>query len=82
MSTSLFTAPDRSRSERTVTPRNRTRDMQLLPETLSRTRMQEHLREAESERLALRLLAARRMQRKAERASLRARRALAMAVMH
>ncbi len=56
--------------------------MQLIPEALARAHMHERLHEAESERTALRLVAARRMQRKAERASLRARRALAMAVMH
>jgi hypothetical protein len=61
--------------------RNRTREMQLLSETLSRARMQDRLCEAESARTARRLLAARRMQRRAERASRRARRALAVAVM-
>ncbi|WP_372454271.1 hypothetical protein [Streptomyces tardus] len=43
--------------------------------------MQDSLRQAESERTGHRLLTAQRMQRKAERASLRALRALAMAVM-
>lgn len=43
--------------------------------------MRERLQEAESERRAVHLVAARRLQRRAERASLRARRALAMAVM-
>jgi hypothetical protein len=43
--------------------------------------MHERLRDAERERRATRLVTARRMQRRAERASLRARRALAMAVM-
>ena len=60
---------------------NRTREMQLIPEALARAHMHERLREAERERPAARLVAARRMQRRAERASLRARRALAMAVM-
>lgn len=60
---------------------NRTRAMQLIPEALARAHMNERLREAEQERRAARLAAARRMQRRAERASLRARRALAMAVM-
>ncbi|MEU7158330.1 hypothetical protein [Streptomyces chrestomyceticus] len=60
---------------------NRTREMQLIPEALARAHMQQRLQEAESERRAQRLAAARRMQRRAERASLRARRALAMAVM-
>jgi len=60
---------------------NRNFAMQLIPEALARAHMHERLREAESERRAHRLAAARRMQRRAERASLRARRALAMAVM-
>ncbi|NYE42822.1 hypothetical protein HEB29_003833 [Streptomyces fulvorobeus] len=61
---------------------NRTREMQLIPEAMARAHMHDRLREAEAERQAVRLVAARRMQRRAERASLRARRALAMAVMH
>jgi hypothetical protein len=60
---------------------NRTLEMQLMPEALARVHMQQRLQEAEHERRSLRLLAARRLQRRAERASLRARRALAMAVM-
>ncbi|MEU0131495.1 MULTISPECIES: hypothetical protein [unclassified Streptomyces] len=60
---------------------NRTREMQLIPEALARAHMHDRLREAEEGRQALRMVAARRMQRRAERASLRARRALAMAVM-
>lgn len=61
---------------------NRTLEMQLMPEALARAHMHQRLREAEVERQALRMVAARRMQRRAERASMRARRALAMAVMH
>ncbi|WP_411141110.1 hypothetical protein [Streptomyces sp. x-80] len=60
---------------------NRNLEMQLMPEDLARAHMHERLQEAESERRAHRLAAARRMQRRAERASLRARRALAIAVM-
>ncbi|GLV76526.1 hypothetical protein ACH4VS_26725 [Streptomyces hygroscopicus] len=60
---------------------NRNREMQLIQEALARAHMHDRLHEAESERKAVRLAAARRMQRRAERASLRARRALAMAVM-
>ncbi|MFC6061037.1 hypothetical protein [Streptomyces ochraceiscleroticus] len=60
---------------------NRTREMQLIPEALARAHIHQRLSEAETERRALRLAAARRMQRRAERVSLRARRALAMAVM-
>ncbi|MEV6165332.1 hypothetical protein AB0L71_26080 [Streptomyces sp. NPDC052052] len=61
---------------------NRNREMQLIPEALARAHMHDRVREAEAQRHAVRLVAARRMQRRAERASMRARRALAMAVMH
>ncbi|TGB00604.1 hypothetical protein [Streptomyces sp. MZ04] len=61
---------------------NRTREMQLIPEAMARAHMHERMREADAQRPAARLVAARRMQRRAERASLRARRALAMAVMN
>ncbi|EST38556.1 hypothetical protein N566_06735 [Streptomycetaceae bacterium MP113-05] len=61
--------------------KNRTRQMQLMSESLARAQLQTRLYEAESERAALRVLRARRLQRRAERASLRARRAVAMAVM-
>ncbi|MEU6541131.1 hypothetical protein [Streptomyces sp. NPDC047000] len=60
---------------------NRTREMQLIPEALARAQMHERMHDAERERRAMSLVVARRMQRRAERASLRARRALAMAVM-
>ncbi|HET6858883.1 MAG TPA: hypothetical protein VFH94_17560 [Streptomyces sp.] len=60
---------------------NRTREMQLIPEALARAHMHELLREADAERQAVRLVAAQRLQRRAERTALRARRALAMAVM-
>jgi hypothetical protein len=60
---------------------NRTREMQLIPEAMARAHMRERLQEAERDRQAVRLVTARRMQRRAERASMRARRALAMAVM-
>ncbi len=60
---------------------NRNLEMQLMPEALARAQMHERLREAEHERRSRRLLRARRLQRRAERVSLRARRALAMAVM-
>ncbi|MCX2969632.1 MULTISPECIES: hypothetical protein [Streptomyces] len=82
MNDTLLPMADRRSPERSAAPQNRTRDMQLMPETLSRARMQDYLREVDSERVARRLVAARRMQRKAERASLRARRALARTVMH
>ncbi|MDJ1136648.1 hypothetical protein [Streptomyces iconiensis] len=71
----------RTHSDATAVRQNRTRDMQLLPESMARAQMQHRSREAESERRALRVVNARRLQRKAERATRRARRALAMAVM-
>ncbi|MGW0467083.1 hypothetical protein ACWDX6_17660 [Streptomyces sp. NPDC003027] len=74
--------PDVSTTGANASRQNRTREMQLIPEALARAHMHDLMREAEAERQALRLVAARRMQRRAERVSLRARRALAMAVMH
>lgn len=62
-------------------PENRSLQMQLIPEAMARAQMRERLYEAESERRAVHLVRARRLQRRAERASLRARRALALAVM-
>ncbi|MEV0220473.1 hypothetical protein [Streptomyces sp. NPDC050704] len=73
--------PDFTTTGASDSRQNRTREMQLIPEALARAHMHERLHEAEQERRAQRLMAARRMQRRAERASLRARRALAMAVM-
>ncbi|MFI7009163.1 hypothetical protein [Streptomyces sp. NPDC050145] len=74
--------PDFTTPGATDSRQNRTRQMQLIPEAMARAHMHERLSEAEAERQAMRLVVARRMQRRAERASLRARRALAMAVMH
>ncbi|MDR3084325.1 MAG: hypothetical protein LBV60_26000 [Streptomyces sp.] len=73
--------PDFTTSGANASRQNRTREMQLIPEAMARAHMRTQLHEAERERQALRLVVARRMQRRAERASLRARRALAMAVM-
>ncbi|UNS98836.1 hypothetical protein MMF93_21980 [Streptomyces tubbatahanensis] len=70
-----------SHSDATLVRQNRNRDMQLMPESLARVHIHDRLREADSERRALRLRTARRLQRRAERATLKARRALAMAVM-
>ncbi|UNO40039.1 hypothetical protein [Streptomyces sp. MST-110588] len=81
MNPTLTDTPAPANSGVLASRQNRTRDMQLMQEALARAHMHERLREAESERRAYRLAAARRMQRRAERASLRARRALAMAVM-
>ncbi|MEV8035456.1 hypothetical protein ACFYW8_14405 [Streptomyces sp. NPDC002742] len=73
--------PDFTTSGANDSRQNRTREMQLIPEALARAHMHERLHQAEGERQAVRLASARRMQRRAERASMRARRALAMAVM-
>ncbi|MFD5629276.1 MULTISPECIES: hypothetical protein [unclassified Streptomyces] len=76
-----FAIPDFTITDARDSRQNRTREMQLIPEALARAHMHERLHEAERERRAMRLATARRMQRRAERASMRARRALAMAVM-
>ncbi|MCF2529889.1 hypothetical protein [Yinghuangia soli] len=60
---------------------DRNRDMYLLHEALARAQMDERHREAELHRRAVHVRAARKMKRRAEVASLRARRALALAVM-
>ncbi|MFJ1704374.1 hypothetical protein [Kitasatospora sp. NPDC088346] len=60
---------------------NRTLEMHLLQESLARAHMQERLQEAEHQRVALQAHRAAKLVRKAERASLRARRALAVALM-
>lgn len=80
MTPSLSELPTRA-SDAIASNQNRTLEMQLMPEALARAQMQQRLQEAERERQSRRLLAAIRLQRRAERASLRARRALAMAVM-
>lgn len=74
--------PDVTISGANDSRQNRNREMQLIPEAMARAHMHDRLREADAERQAVRLITARRMQRRAERASMRARRALAMAVMH
>lgn len=56
---------------------NRTNEMQLLNEGLARAQSAELLREAEQRHRTQRLLAARRLSRKAEAAALRARLTLA-----
>ncbi|MEV7597858.1 hypothetical protein AB0O91_10800 [Kitasatospora sp. NPDC089797] len=60
---------------------NRTLEMQLLHESLARAHMQDRLHEAEEQRLVSRVARARRLRQRAERASLRARKALAVALM-
>jgi hypothetical protein len=73
--------PDLTTSGANDLRQNRTREMQLIPEALARAHMRERLHLAEQERRAMHMAVARRMQRRAERASMRARRALAIAVM-
>ncbi|MCQ6554402.1 hypothetical protein NPS70_14545 [Streptomyces sp. C10-9-1] len=74
--------PDATTIGANTSRQNRNREMQLIPEALARAHMHDRRQEADAGRQAARLLAARRMQRRAERVSMRARRALAMAVMH
>jgi hypothetical protein len=80
MTPSRNTLPPRT-SGAFASHQNRNLEMQLMPEALARAHMQQRLSEAEHERRSVRLLTARRLQRRAERASQRARRALAVAVM-
>ncbi|MEV1010298.1 hypothetical protein [Streptomyces sp. NPDC049881] len=82
------TAP-RAARPRTEDKLNRTSKLQLIQEAMARSHMSERIREAESQRTAHQLTVARRLERrsarllrKAERASHRARRALARTVMH
>ncbi|SCK12744.1 hypothetical protein H181DRAFT_00772 [Streptomyces sp. WMMB 714] len=79
--TAASETPDRTGIDANSSRQNRNREMQLMPESLARAHMNDRLHEAESQRRALRVTSARRLQRRAERASLRARRAIAMAVM-
>jgi hypothetical protein len=62
------------------TETNRSSVMNLMNEDLARAQMAARLGEAQSERLARRLIAARRMSRRAERAALQARLALARSI--
>jgi hypothetical protein len=79
--TPTYETTNRTSVEANASRQKRNRQMQLMPESLARAHMHDRLQEAETERRALRVTSARRLQRRAERASLRARRALAMAVM-
>ncbi|MEU9044231.1 MULTISPECIES: hypothetical protein [unclassified Kitasatospora] len=60
---------------------NRILEMQLLHESLARAHMQDRLHEAENQRLVSRVVRAHKLRQRAERASLRARKALAVALM-
>ncbi|NYI06265.1 hypothetical protein [Allostreptomyces psammosilenae] len=68
-------------AERLTIDLNGHHDMQLLNEALARAQMEDRLREAEEQRRARRLVRARRLARKAEAASLRARRAMALSIL-
>ncbi|MDH6116479.1 hypothetical protein [Kitasatospora sp. GAS206B] len=74
-----ITAGPSARADQTteLSIQNRTLEMHLMHENLARAHMQERLQEAEDQRL----VRAFRLRRKAERASLRARKALAAAVL-
>jgi hypothetical protein len=78
-----ITAGPSARAEQTteLSFQNRTLEMHLLQENLARAHMHERLQEAEDQRRALAVLRVTRLRRKAERASLRARKALAVAVL-
>ena len=62
------------------TKKNRSNAMHLMNEDLARAQMAARLGEAQSERLARRIVAARRMSRRAERAPLQARLDLARSI--
>ncbi|WP_370147436.1 hypothetical protein [Streptacidiphilus sp. EB129] len=68
---------DAHRGAASETSPSRSLHMQLMPEALARVHMQERLQEAEHERLVRAAF----LVRRAERATLRARRALASVVM-
>lgn len=72
-----------ARAERTaeLSVQNRNLEMNLMPENLARAHMQERLQEAEHQRLVLRAVRAGRLKRRAERASMRARKVLVTALM-
>ncbi len=63
-----------------VDPILRSTQMSLMNEALARAQYRERLAEAEHERMAMRVVAARRHKRRAERAAQRARRLAGMAV--
>ncbi|MFC1412045.1 hypothetical protein ACEZCY_23615 [Streptacidiphilus sp. N1-12] len=69
--------PETSRGTEAASNPSRSLHMQLMPEALARVHMQERLQEAEHERL----IRALRLKSKAERMTLRARKALATVVM-
>jgi hypothetical protein len=62
------------------TETNRSNEMNLMHEELARAQSAARLEEAQSERLARRIVAARRATRRAERAALQARLALARSI--
>ncbi|WP_344445174.1 hypothetical protein [Kitasatospora nipponensis] len=80
---SIITAGPGARAEQSteLQIQNRTLEMHLLQENLARAHMQERLQEAEHQQLVLSAVRVGRLRRRAERASMRARKALAVAVM-
>ncbi|WP_145908169.1 hypothetical protein [Kitasatospora viridis] len=78
-----ITAGPSARAEQTteLSFQNRTLEMHLMQENLARAHMQERLHEAEDQRRALAVQRVNRLRRKAERASWKARKALAAAVL-
>jgi hypothetical protein len=74
---SLTTEPDARRGSDSASNHKRSLHMQLMPEALARAHMQERRQEAEHQRLVRAL----RLKGKAERMTLRARKALASVVM-
>lgn len=78
----ITTGPSARAEQNTeLSVQNRTLEMNLMQENLARAHMQERLQEAEHQRLVLRAVRAGRLKRRAERASMRARKALVTALM-
>ncbi|WP_425555432.1 hypothetical protein [Kitasatospora kazusensis] len=81
MNPAAFDATVRAEQTAELQIQNRTLEMHLMQENLARAHMQERLQEAEHERMGVRLARADRLRRRAERASMRARKALVLAMM-
>ncbi|MFE9422963.1 hypothetical protein ACFYNO_08375 [Kitasatospora sp. NPDC006697] len=76
-----ITAGPSARADKHTDFQNRTHEMHLMNENLARAHMQERLQEAEDQRVALAAQRVAKLRRKAERATWRARKALATAVL-
>lgn len=77
---SVGTSPAREATQNSQTTQNRNTEMQLLNEELARAQSQEMLQEAEQRHRTQRLLAARRLSRRADAAATRARLKIARAL--